>query len=167
MAKVESYNEAEVVGRLTQIYKLQEALCYYPDDSIVHAPPGGHMIDETACERVGLAPAVISLMKKIPYPVSFGLARDHNLVFDSPAAVYIESECILRGRDPERYIMDEPMRVDLLKPTEVALTFGGRDGYNLLLDTEDGASTPSLQAFVAPISLINRYNPLVGNRRLC
>lgn len=62
----ESHNEAKIVEALTEIYRLQELLCYFDPGwtSITHAPtPDGHEIDIAECGRLGLAPAVISLMQ--------------------------------------------------------------------------------------------------------
>jgi len=131
--------ETETVSLLTKIYKLQQALSYYPEDSsIVYPPSSGHHIDEPTCERLNLSPSVISLMKKIPYPRDFdGIAYAYPCVNDSIAAVYTEADCLTAGRDPESHMLGEPLRMNLLKPSELVLTFARRDGVNILIDTAD------------------------------
>jgi hypothetical protein len=144
MVTTEPYDETRIVSLITEIYKIQHLLSYLPDDAIAYSPPSGHQIDGAACEQTKLAPAVISLMKKLPYPKDFdGIAYSYPFLNDTFAAVYTETECIIRGRDPENYVFDKPMRWDLLKPCEIVLTFARRDGVNILLDTEQSMNKSS------------------------
>ena len=77
-------------------------------------------------------------MSKIPYPRDFdGVAYSYPFVSASIAAVYTETACLIAGRDPESHMLGEPLRMDLLKPSELVLTFARRDGVNILLDTAD------------------------------
>jgi hypothetical protein len=139
MVTATPYDETKIVTLLTEIYKLQQALCYYPDDScVVYASPSGHQIDEAACEHLSLSPAVISLMKKISYPKDYeDVAYSYPFVNHSTVIVYTEAQCIVSGRDPENHGLGEALRMDLLKPTELVSTFARRDGVNILLNTEE------------------------------
>ena len=140
--------EARIVSLLTKIYELQQALCYYPEDSsIVYAPSSGHQIDEPTCAKFNLSPSVISLMKKMPYPRNFdGIAYSYPFANNSIAAVYTEVDCINTGRDPENHMLGEPLRMDLLKPSQLVITFARSDGVNILLDTEDSVHYHNLHA---------------------
>jgi hypothetical protein len=140
MTPTDLYDEAKIVSLFTEIYKLQHLLCYYPDQSVIYAPPTGHQIDEATCDRVKLSSAVISLMKKIPYPKdSEEIAYSYPFINHSTAAVYTEVECIIAGRDPENYNLGKPLRADVFKPSEIALTFAKRDGVNIILDTNESS----------------------------
>lgn len=96
---IEPYEEAKIVSLLTQIYDTQQLLCYFPDDSsIVYAPPEGHHIDEATCKRLNLAPAVISLMKRMPYPRDADIMKHYHLVNETRAAIYTVHPCGTRSR---------------------------------------------------------------------
>jgi hypothetical protein len=100
----EAYDEATVISQITDFYKLQQLLCYFPDaDSTTYPPPDGHAINEVACKHLEISPTVVSLMKKIPYPKDEDTAWQYNIVFDSLAAVYTDEDhpsmaAILTGR---------------------------------------------------------------------
>lgn len=58
--EAEPYDDDRIVSLITQIYKLQQALCYDPEaDSIIYRFPSVHQIDEEACSKVGLTPTVV------------------------------------------------------------------------------------------------------------
>lgn len=149
MATAVVYDEATIVRLWTDIYRLQEALCYYPRNSIIYPPSSGHRIDEVTCERQNLSQAVVSLMRNIPYPKDYeDLAYSYPFVNDSIAAVYTEAQCITIGRDSEGYMLGERIRKDLLKPSEVTLTFAKSNGVIVLLDTDESTFVLSpLSAF--------------------
>jgi hypothetical protein len=138
MATAVVYDEATIVRLWTEIYRLQEALCYYPENSIIYPPSLGHRIDKMTCEQQNLSLAAVSLMRKIPYPKDYdNLAYSYPFVNDSIAAVYTEAQCIIIGRDSESYMLGERIRKDLLKPSEVALSFAKSNGVIILLDTDE------------------------------
>jgi hypothetical protein len=139
MTTIEPYDEAKIVSLWTEIYRLQELLCYYPESAIIYAPPSGHQIDEATCERLNISPVVISLMKKLPYPrgTSEGIAWDYPIVNNTTTAVYTEPQCIVLGRDPDNVSRGKPVRKDFIKPTQVALTLARFEGISIILDTDE------------------------------
>lgn len=135
---IEPYDEAKIISALTDIYQLQQLLCYFPEDGpLRYAPPEGHRIDIAECERRKLSPAVVSLMKRLPYPSDPYTARTFTFLRSSTIPDYTEILDIKCGRDPFNYGMEEDLRENLLEKTELALNFSDdEDGVSMILDTD-------------------------------
>jgi hypothetical protein len=88
-------------------------------------------------------------MKRILYPKSTeaeAIRWDFPILEDTNAIVYTDPENIIGGRDPEAWLLGGlvTMKIDLLKQSEVALTFNGLYGVIILLDTEQSRMFHSL-----------------------
>ena len=130
-----SYNEETIVTQITTIYNLLLKLSYFSSNHITFPPEGGHSINEELCHSLHIAPQVISLMKKIPYVVD---GYHKPIMWQSRAFEYLLDEEIRNGRDPELTgaADDDELRVDFLRPWEVALTCWLDDGISVILDTK-------------------------------
>ncbi|KAJ5087942.1 hypothetical protein N7456_011558 [Penicillium angulare] len=132
------YDEETIVAQITTIYTLLHKLSYYNSPrEVIFAPAGGHAINEELCHELHIAPEVVSLMKKIPYTF-----RGPNKPFlsQSRSFEYFFDEEIQGGRDPQNApvsLYDE-LRLDFLKPWEVALTcwMHADDGTSVILNTK-------------------------------
>ena len=63
------YNESELVGLITDLYKLLIRLNHYTEEEIIFPPPGGHVLDTsrlTAESRIDVR--LMSLMQNLPVP---------------------------------------------------------------------------------------------------
>ncbi|KAJ5717767.1 hypothetical protein N7488_003413 [Penicillium malachiteum] len=105
-------------------------------NEIAFPPAGGHVINEELCSELHIAPEVVSLMKKIPYPVD---GYHKPLLWQSRAFEYLHDQEIQDGRDPENADTgdEDTLRMDFLKPWEVALTCWMHvdDGISVILNT--------------------------------
>lgn len=131
------YNEDTIVKIINEIYNVYLQLNYAPQRGIVFPPQGGHDINEHLCRELGLDPAVILLMKRIPYPVASGYAWEIPFAPYSRAFVYLEDDEIRAGRDPEQADMLEELRLDYLLPHEIALTCSIDESTTWVLDTKE------------------------------
>ncbi|KGO39831.1 hypothetical protein PEX1_010030 [Penicillium expansum] len=130
-----SYDEETIVTQITTIYNLLVKLSYFSSDQVTFPPEGGHSINEELCHSLHIAPLVISLMKKIPYVVD---GYHKPIMWQSRAFEYLLDEEIRNGRDPELTGVadDDGLRLDFLRPWEVALTCWLDDGSSVILDTK-------------------------------
>ncbi|KAJ5088800.1 hypothetical protein N7456_012416 [Penicillium angulare] len=142
-----SYNEETTITQITTIYNLLHKLSYFnrprdeifPYSEISYPPADGHTINEELCHELHIAPEVISLMKKIPYPVD---GYHKPILWQSRAFEYLHDSAIRDGRDPENADTgdddDDGLRMDFLKPWEVALTswMHADDGIIVILNTK-------------------------------
>jgi hypothetical protein len=138
-----SYDEETIVTQITTIYNLLVKLSYFSSDQVTFPPEGGHSINEELSHSLHIAPQVISLMKKIPYVVD---GYHKPIMWQSRAFEYLLDEEIRNGRDPELAGVadDDEIRLDFLRPWEVALTCWLDDGSSVILDTKSSmyTSTP-------------------------
>ncbi|RAK97095.1 uncharacterized protein BO80DRAFT_448619 [Aspergillus ibericus CBS 121593] len=109
------YNEDTVISLISDIYRIYLQLNYIAPSEFIWAPPEGHPINQTLCEEL---PDDIPFM---PFSTAF---------------VYIHDDQTRAGRDPDRWMFDEP-RVDFLLPHEIALCCGTDEGIHLILDTKE------------------------------
>ncbi|PYI35399.1 hypothetical protein BP00DRAFT_422171 [Aspergillus indologenus CBS 114.80] len=135
------YNEDTIVGLVSDIYRIYVQLGYMNNradatEELVWPPPEGHSINEALCEELDLSPKVISLMRRLPYPVSIGIAAYLPFKPLSTAFAYIDDRQIRDGRDPGRWIYDQP-RTNFLLPHEIALASADDEGIHIILDTEE------------------------------
>ncbi|RAH47410.1 uncharacterized protein BO95DRAFT_441231 [Aspergillus brunneoviolaceus CBS 621.78] len=135
------YKEDTIVTLVSDIYRIYVQLGYMNNradgmEELAWPPPGGHAINEAICQELNLSPKVISLMRRLPYPVSYHIAADLPFKEWSTAFAYIEDRQIRDGRDPGRWIFDEP-RTDFLLPHEIALAGADDEGIHLILDTDE------------------------------
>lgn len=142
-----SYNEETITTQINTIYNLLLKLSYFTPDRINFPPKDGHAINEELCHSLHLTPEVISLMKRIPY-VMDGYHKP--IIWQSRAFEYTLDEEIRNGRDPERTdaaIDEDKLRMDFLRPWELALTCWLDDGISVILDTKSST-------FSSPASLV-------------
>lgn len=128
------YNESEIVSLITEIIKLLLIFGYHAAHRIDWAPPGGHAINETLCTELNLAPAVVSLLKRLPYAdedFESGKIRDFHLFPCSPYYNYRRDDLLRVSRTAE-----EKGR-HTLEPWDIALTVGFNEGSDVILDTRD------------------------------
>ncbi|KAL2842141.1 hypothetical protein BJX68DRAFT_270860 [Aspergillus pseudodeflectus] len=131
------YNEDEIVQLIKDIYRTYLKLNYIKRWELVWPPRDtGHAINEALCKELGLDPAVISLMKRIPYFCDYSTAKDIEFYPDSRAMVYLEDDEIRGGRDPSLFEFQEP-RLDHLLPHDIALICEGDEGSNVILDVKN------------------------------
>ncbi|PYI08566.1 hypothetical protein BO78DRAFT_440486 [Aspergillus sclerotiicarbonarius CBS 121057] len=131
------YNEDTIVALISDIYHIYLQLNYIDPSEFVWAPlPDGHAINQTLCEELHLDPAVISLMKRLPYPLTPNLADDIPFMPLSRMFVYLQDDQIRAGRDPDRWGFEEP-RLDFLLPHEIALCCETDQGIHIILDTKE------------------------------
>ncbi|RAH75035.1 uncharacterized protein BO66DRAFT_449983 [Aspergillus aculeatinus CBS 121060] len=135
------YSEDIIVTLVSDIYRIYVQLGYMNNradgmEEIAWPPPGGHAINEAICQELNLSPKVISLMRRLPYPVSYHIAAELPFKEWSTAFAYIEDRQIRDGRDPGRWIFDTP-RTDFLLPHEIALAGADDEGIHLILDTQE------------------------------
>lgn len=135
MSSASSYNENTIITQITTIYNLLLKLSYFTSDRVTFPPEGGHIINEELCHSLHLAPEVVSLMKNIPYVVD---GYHKPIMWQSRAYEYLIDDEIRNGRDPELTgaADDDELRMDFLRPWEVALTCWLDDGISVILDTK-------------------------------
>ncbi|ETS76493.1 hypothetical protein PFICI_11880 [Pestalotiopsis fici W106-1] len=141
-----AYDENTITQLVTEIYQLQIKLCAIEADQVAFPPDGGHDINVELCESLHYSPAVISLMKKLPYPKKREMQLDISLLPQGFPLVYTDDLDIELGRDPQNAPSGglEPLRLDFLLPQDVALTLMyTRDGVSHILDTQDGKLLPT------------------------
>ncbi|RAH86829.1 hypothetical protein BO86DRAFT_394625 [Aspergillus japonicus CBS 114.51] len=131
------YNEDTVVALVSDIYRIYVQLGYMNNradgmEELVWPPPEGHSINAALCEELNLSPRAISLMRRLPYPVSIGIAANTPFLPRSTAFTYIEDRQIRDGREPGRRIFDE-LRKDFLLPHEIALAGADDEGIHISL----------------------------------
>lgn len=130
------YNEEKIVTQINTVYNLLLKLSYFTPDRINFPPEDGHTINEELCHSLHLTPAVVSLMKRIPYVID---GYHKPIIWQSRAYEYTRDEEIRNGRDPERTdaVFDEDeLRMDFLRPWELALTCWLDDGISVILNTK-------------------------------
>lgn len=130
------YNEETIVNIISDIYRIYLQLNYISPWEIVWPSQQGHVINQALCEELRLDPAVISLMKRLPYFRASELAADVPFAPLSRAFVYLEDDEIRGGRDPDRFMYEEP-RLGFLLPQEIALSCSTDEGVHLILDTKE------------------------------
>ncbi|KAJ0416882.1 hypothetical protein BJY00DRAFT_316439 [Aspergillus carlsbadensis] len=130
------YNEDEIVQLMKDIYRTYLKLNYIKRWELVWPPAGGHAINEALCEELRLNPAVISLMKKLPYISDYSTTKDIEFYTYSRAMVYLEDDEIRGGRDPTFFEFQEPRLFHLL-PHDITLICDGYEGSNIILDTRE------------------------------
>ncbi|KAL6229087.1 hypothetical protein BDW75DRAFT_225707 [Aspergillus navahoensis] len=131
------YNEDEIVQLMKDIYRTYLQLNYIKRWELVWPPKDtGHAVNEALCEELGLDPAVISLMKRLPYFCDASTSKDIEFYIDSRAMVYLEDNEIRGGRDPSLFAFQEP-RLDHLLPHDIALICEGDEGSNIILDVKN------------------------------
>ncbi|PYI35706.1 hypothetical protein BP00DRAFT_442494 [Aspergillus indologenus CBS 114.80] len=129
------YNENTVVTLINEIYRTYQKLNYIAADELIWPPAEtGHAINERLGAALHLDRAVISLMKRLPYPRTSRLAEAVPITPLSRAFVYLEDAEIRGGRDPERYGHVDELRADVLRPREIALSGFADEGECLVLD---------------------------------
>ncbi|RAK72502.1 uncharacterized protein BO72DRAFT_452590 [Aspergillus fijiensis CBS 313.89] len=133
------YNETTLVGLITKIYRTYQQLNYINPDELIWPPAdgAGHAINEPLCAALHLDPAVISLLKRLPYPRTSRLAETVPITPLSRAFVYLEDEEIRGGRDPKRYGHVDELRGDVLRPQEIALSCPEDEGDCWVLDVAE------------------------------
>ncbi|KAF3026674.1 hypothetical protein E8E14_014587 [Neopestalotiopsis sp. 37M] len=62
------YDEDTIVQLITELSHLLIKLCTIEEDQVAFPPDGGHRINEELCESLHIDSAVVSLMKRLPYP---------------------------------------------------------------------------------------------------
>ncbi|KAL2836712.1 hypothetical protein BJY01DRAFT_251822 [Aspergillus pseudoustus] len=140
------YNEDEIVQLIKDIYRTYLRLNYIKRWELVWPPKDtGHVINAALCEELGLEPAVVSLMKRIPYFYDSSTSRNVEFHEYSRAMVYLEDAEIRGGRDPDLFEIQEP-RLDYLLPRDIALICTEDQGGNIILDTK--ANTIRVQDFL-------------------
>ncbi|KAJ5887261.1 hypothetical protein N7504_011308 [Penicillium tannophilum] len=130
------YNEEKIITQINTVYNLLLKLSYFTPDRINFPPEDGHIINKELCRSLHLTPAVVSLMKRIPYVID---GYHKPIIWQSRAYEYTRDEEIRNGRDPERTdaVFDEDeLRMDFLRPWELALTCWLDDGISVILDTK-------------------------------
>jgi hypothetical protein len=142
------YNEDEIVQVMKDIYHTYLKLNYIKRWELVWPPEDGHAINEALCEELRLDPAVISLMKRLPYISDFSTTKDIEFYTYSRAMVYLEDDEIRGGRDPTFFEFQEPRLFHLL-PHELTLICDGDEGSNIILDTRE-STRPLLAARLQP-----------------
>ncbi|KAJ7771960.1 hypothetical protein DFH07DRAFT_997690 [Mycena maculata] len=133
-----AYNPEEVVSLITQFYELLITMGHWPEGSLRYSPHVDPPVNEALAAGVGYAPAVISLMKRLPY-LTWKANRDdsRHIVGRTPWADYTSNEDIAEGRHPYPYqYIDGCPDLD---PWLLPLMLPERDGWNVLLDTNLGA----------------------------
>ncbi|PYH86100.1 hypothetical protein BO82DRAFT_397850 [Aspergillus uvarum CBS 121591] len=129
------YNETTLVTLINEIYRTYQKLNYIGPDELIWPPAEtGHAINERLCAELHLDPAVISLMKRLPYLRTSRLAEEVPITPLSQAFVYLEDAEIRGGRDPKRYGHVDDLRVAVLLPREIALSGFADEGECLVLD---------------------------------
>ncbi|KAL3489584.1 hypothetical protein BJX62DRAFT_238981 [Aspergillus germanicus] len=133
------YNEDEIVQLIKDIYRTYLRLNYIKRWELVWpSEDTGHAINEALCEELGLDPAVVSLIKRIPYICDYSTTKDIEFYPDSRAMVYLEDDEIRGGRDPSLFEFQEP-RLDHLLQYDVALLCKGDEGSNIILDVKSNS----------------------------
>ncbi|KAL2837235.1 hypothetical protein BJY01DRAFT_251557 [Aspergillus pseudoustus] len=131
------YNEDEIVQLIKDIYRIYLQLNYIKRWELIWPPKDtGHAINEALCEELGLNPAVVSLMKRIPYLYDAPTSRMVEFYEYSRAMVYLEDDEIRGGRDPDLFEVQEP-RLDHLLTHEMALVCSEDQGKNIVLDLKE------------------------------
>ncbi|KAJ6127550.1 hypothetical protein N7523_003162 [Penicillium sp. IBT 18751x] len=155
-----SYDEETIVTQITTIYNLLLKLSYFSSDQVTFPPEGGHIINEELCHSLHIAPQVISIMEKIPYVVD---GYHKPIMWQSRVFEYLLDEEIRNGRDPELVGVadDDELRLDFLRPWEVALTCWLDDGSSVILDTKSKSTNYKLDI----IRLIDESEPPEGDFR--
>lgn len=88
------------------------------------------MISLELCERLQLSPSVVPPIKRPPYPKDEWVANEWAIIQECYAVVYTNDKALLITRDPERArmaIKEAEIRMDYLRPSELALTLGTAD----------------------------------------
>ncbi|KAJ5219688.1 hypothetical protein N7468_008892 [Penicillium chermesinum] len=154
------YDEETIVNQVTTIYNLLLKLSYFSPAQVIFPPEGGHNINEELCHSLHIAPQVISLMKRIPYPTD---GYHKPILWQSRAFEYLDDREIRNGRDPELTDAadDDELRLDFLRPWEVALTCWLDDGISVILDTKSKSANYKRDI----IRIIDESDPVEGDFR--
>lgn len=135
-----SYDEGEIAGLITELYELLVMLAYFSRDDIIWPPSeNGHNINENLCKELDLDPAVISLMKRIPYAGS-NFRSTFDLFPDSRPYSFLDDDDIIASRDPERVPngQQNDLRMDYLPPHDISLSEHHlEEGLPVVLDTKE------------------------------
>jgi len=142
MSISEPFDAAKIIALWTKLFELQVDLGYYENNNAISfPPPEGRPVDEALCQELHLSEEVITLLKRLPCPRNFDEAWETPIIYESFAIPLAENKWIRESRDPERCRLpepDKPLRLDYLKPEELALVlFKDQAGHNLILDTKD------------------------------
>ncbi|KAF8859498.1 hypothetical protein BDZ45DRAFT_725250 [Acephala macrosclerotiorum] len=134
------YDEAEIVGLITELYELLVKFAYFPHDAVTWPPENGQPINDALCEELHLDPIIASLMKKLPY-LDSDLRYHVHLFPGSEPYSFLQDGDILESRDPENLAPrpgeESKLRLDYLLPHDVALAHNLRDGMTLVFDVKD------------------------------
>ncbi|KAJ5712753.1 hypothetical protein N7493_009221 [Penicillium malachiteum] len=128
------YDEKLIVDNFHELYRLLIQLGYFKSEDILFPGHERHSINEELCQELNLSQEVVSLMKKLPYPVD---GYHKPILWQSRAFEYYRDEDILNGRDPEQADTGNELRKDFLLPHEIALTCWLDDGISVILDTKE------------------------------
>ena len=94
-----SYDEAEIVGLVTDIYNILTRQGHFDDNDIVWAPSEGHAIDLSVLDNPnGIDERVVSLMKKLPAAPDSCVAPNMRPVF------YPHPTELVRSRDIDKRV---------------------------------------------------------------
>ncbi|KAJ7019895.1 hypothetical protein C8F04DRAFT_325644 [Mycena alexandri] len=137
-AAAAAYNPDEIVSLITQFYELLIAMGHWPEGSLRYAPHTNPPVNEGLAVQLGYAPAVISLMKRLPYLSSEANQRHCNpILARTVLADYTRDVDLKEGRRPYPYMYDE--NCPNLDPWLLLWVLPGRDGSHVILDTTLGA----------------------------
>lgn len=134
------YDEATIVSKINEIYRLLTRLSYIPAGSIAYVPPSGHKINESLCSDLCIDPHVVSLMKRLPYPINPEVSSSFELIPQSRATVYTNDEELKFGRGSPNNTAEV-----LLQPQDIILIRapGSTTAGSLVLDTQNSKSQKS------------------------
>jgi hypothetical protein len=132
-----AYNPDEVASLLTEFVELFVTMGHFPEGSIQYPPHTDPPVNEELATRLGYTPAVISLMRRLPYVHSAERGWTETLIVDrTPLANYTREDSLREGRHPYPYeYLNGGTDLD---PWLLPLVLPNRDGWNILLDTELG-----------------------------
>lgn len=131
------YSEEVIVSIFMELYEVLVKICYVAEDWVTLAPPEGHAINTTLCKSLNIDPAVISLMKHLPYVEDKDPVDVLFLFPESRPFYYLDDQELRAGRDPELADTMESPRLDYLLPQDIAFTCGIRYGEAIVLDTKE------------------------------
>ncbi|KAG4434584.1 hypothetical protein IFR05_009940 [Cadophora sp. M221] len=135
------YNEDLIVSLLTKLYNLLIEIGYLPSETVVFPPPTGHDINVALCEALNIDPAVISLMKRIPYTnhrVNDSEQLEYPIFQGAWMYNFLQDDDTEQSRDPEWGPWSDDARREYILPHDLALT-GAEDPDMewLVLDTKE------------------------------
>lgn len=124
------YNEEVIVRLITDWYRILVQFAYVNPANIEWAPPEGRSIDEAVCAELGLAPAVVRLLKLMPQHRNCWEIADFCPF--SRSRTFIWSE---RGDIKESRNLGSDRNPQLVLPQDLALTHAMECGTSIIIDT--------------------------------